>query len=206
MAVKRGMITLRQDGWKKVIDGVTTPMEVMNVTSKEELLMEDVNSKAPKANPMPPRASISPITQQFRTISREILSAKNEFDSRAYQRVSAKVKVRYKIFHSEASDPHSLTVREDEYEHSTLTKDLSAGGLLFVAGHALIVGTILDLKIQLEEKGPSIDCLAKVSRVEEDEINTMFRIAVYYLDIASADRVKINEFVKNKMSERESLK
>jgi len=30
------MLTLRQDGWQKVLEGITTPMEVMNVTSREE--------------------------------------------------------------------------------------------------------------------------------------------------------------------------
>ncbi len=35
VAVSRGMKTLRQDGWKNVAQGVTTPAEVMNVTMKE---------------------------------------------------------------------------------------------------------------------------------------------------------------------------
>ena len=36
VAISRGMKTLRQDGWKNVAQGVTTPAEVMNVTMKEE--------------------------------------------------------------------------------------------------------------------------------------------------------------------------
>lgn len=35
-ALKAGMITLRQDGWKNVINGITTPQEVLNVTMKEK--------------------------------------------------------------------------------------------------------------------------------------------------------------------------
>ncbi len=35
IAIARGMKTLRQDGWKNVAKGVTTPAEVMNVTMKE---------------------------------------------------------------------------------------------------------------------------------------------------------------------------
>jgi type IV pilus assembly protein PilB len=35
IAVSSGMRTLRQDGWMNVINGVTTPAEVMNVTIKE---------------------------------------------------------------------------------------------------------------------------------------------------------------------------
>ncbi len=36
IAIHNGMTTLRQDGWKNVLAGVTTPAEVMNVTVKEQ--------------------------------------------------------------------------------------------------------------------------------------------------------------------------
>ncbi|MBF0594376.1 MAG: Flp pilus assembly complex ATPase component TadA [Candidatus Omnitrophica bacterium] len=38
IAIKGGMRTLRQDGWMNVIQGITTPAEVMNVTMKEDAL------------------------------------------------------------------------------------------------------------------------------------------------------------------------
>jgi type IV pilus assembly protein PilB len=38
IAVANGMRTLRQDGWKNVLEGVTTPAEVLNVTLKEQTL------------------------------------------------------------------------------------------------------------------------------------------------------------------------
>jgi type II secretory ATPase GspE/PulE/Tfp pilus assembly ATPase PilB-like protein len=37
-ARKAGMRTLRQDGWLKVRDGITTVSEVMRVTQEEQLL------------------------------------------------------------------------------------------------------------------------------------------------------------------------
>src|SRR6185503_1538198 len=40
IAVNNGMRTLRQDGWQKVLDGLTTPAEVMNITEKDELFEE----------------------------------------------------------------------------------------------------------------------------------------------------------------------
>ncbi|MDO8524983.1 MAG: GspE/PulE family protein [Candidatus Omnitrophota bacterium] len=36
-AIKRGMRTLRQDGWEKILMGITTPSEVVRVTQQEEL-------------------------------------------------------------------------------------------------------------------------------------------------------------------------
>ncbi|MBF0386505.1 MAG: type II/IV secretion system protein [Candidatus Omnitrophica bacterium] len=38
IAVKNGMRTLRQDGWMNVIQGITSPAEVMNVTIQESLV------------------------------------------------------------------------------------------------------------------------------------------------------------------------
>jgi len=36
VAVSRGMKTLRLCGWKKVIDGLTTPEEILRVTQSED--------------------------------------------------------------------------------------------------------------------------------------------------------------------------
>jgi type II secretory ATPase GspE/PulE/Tfp pilus assembly ATPase PilB-like protein len=38
IAVHNGMVTLRQDGWKNVLAGVTTPAEILNVTTKEQVV------------------------------------------------------------------------------------------------------------------------------------------------------------------------
>ena len=62
----------------------------------------------------------------------------------------------------------------------------------------------LELKIFLQEGVEPVHCLAKVCRVEQEELTLMFHIALYYLDIASADRARINEFVKNKLPKQES--
>ena len=41
IAIRSGMRTLRQDGWMNVINGITTPAEVLNVTMKEEPIMAE---------------------------------------------------------------------------------------------------------------------------------------------------------------------
>ena len=41
IAVQEGLITLRQNGWKAVVDGVTTPDEVMAVTVRDEYICSD---------------------------------------------------------------------------------------------------------------------------------------------------------------------
>ena len=40
MRIKRGMRTLREDGWTKVLKGVTTLEEVLRVSEEDEALTE----------------------------------------------------------------------------------------------------------------------------------------------------------------------
>ncbi len=201
MALKSGMVTLRQDGWQKVINGITTPGEVLNVTSKEEFTQSLLGAE----EPLPTTVSVGSTAMAkplHRAIPKNILSVANEYESRVYARVTCSVPIRYKIF-QDVKDEHENTIfKTDNFEHSTVTKDINAGGLLFVSHHSLSLGSILELKIQLEEKKTSVDCLAKVCRIEEDDRTNLFNIAVYYLDITSADRVKVSDFVKLKSEER----
>jgi len=196
MAMDRGMRTLRQDGWRKVAAGITTPEEVINVTAKDET--EEKSEEVP---------SVSEETEDFfeapkpraRIVSGEILSAKNEYNSRIYSRLKEKVGIRYSIVRPDANNPVKLV--GNQVEHSSITKDISAGGLRFVSGYTLPIGTILDVKVQLE-KGRSIDCLAKVCRVEDDTLSAMFNLVVYFLDISSADRARIDKYVKQRLAEQ----
>ncbi len=180
IAIQNGMTTLRQDGWKKVLAGVTTPMEVMNVTSQEDYLsgkeLKDVDSSF------------------YRIVSREILSAHNEYEARTYPRLDAKIEIRYKILGTDINHPNVL--KADHLVHTAITQDISAGGLRFRSATSIAIGTILELMIQFEKNERSINCLSKVCRVEEDGVNQQFNIMVFYLDISSGDRVRLSAFVK----------
>jgi c-di-GMP-binding flagellar brake protein YcgR len=86
-----------------------------------------------------------------------------------------------------------------DVEYSAGTKDVSAGGLKFVCGHPVPLGTILELKVVLSGGG-HIDCLAKVCRVDGDTPSLGYHVSVYYLDISSGDRVKMNNFIAQKIT------
>lgn len=188
LAMKKGMMSLRQDGWRKVSAGITTPTEVIDATVKD---------KSPEGTPRDikeEKAAPQPVI-----ISPETLSVKNEYDSRIHPRLTKGVGIRYAIVKPDPKDPMRFTT--DGIEHSSLTKNISASGLRFVSGYALPVPTILDLKIQLEKSEATIHCLAKVCRVEDDVISAMFNLVAYYLDISSGDRVRITNFVKAQLEE-----
>jgi type II secretory ATPase GspE/PulE/Tfp pilus assembly ATPase PilB-like protein len=198
LAVKRGMTTLRQNGWQKVLAGITTPAEVLNVTVRDEPDGEE----HPPAGHMPgiPAPALPGESKNVRLVDKDILSVKDDYNSRAYERAEEKVNIRYSIVRQDPQNP--LKLFSDQVEHASVTRDISAGGLRFVSGYTLPVGTIIDVRIQLAGAEKSIDCLARVCRVEDDNLSAMFNIVVYYLDIPSADRVRIDHFVQEQRKKK----
>ena len=75
-----------------------------------------------------------------------------------------------------------------------MTKNISAGGLVFVAKESLLLGSILELKIELPEDKP-VDCLARGVREEEIENEKVYETAVCFLDLSAADRSRLEKFV-----------
>jgi hypothetical protein len=178
-ALSKGMRTLRQDGWQKVISGLTTPEEIMKVTSAEEQL--DLEKKAQvfssgllkEANTLPPGWT----------------------EKRSYPRLNSKVNLRYKVFKSQGE----LLRKGFSPEQLSVTKDISAGGLLFFSDEVLPIGSILELKIELPNGQESIECLAKVVKVEEIEEEKNYNIAVCFLDITGAQRARLNRYVETEL-------
>jgi len=196
IVIEQGMITLRQDGWRKVMEGLTTPEEVMNVTVREEELQEG-NRLLSTSDKNFTSHSLSKVKTPPRSVTTEMLETKNEYESRVYPRVIEKLNIRFQMMTKDPHDPNFLIT--DGIEHASYTKDISAGGVRFVSGHPVALGTILNLKIQLHEGERSVDCLGKVCRVEENGLGGSFNVVAYFLDISSADRVKINQFAKLKL-------
>jgi len=105
-----------------------------------------------------------------------------------------KVNVRYKAFKS-LEEVEKSPYKPKEF---STTKNISAGGLLFISDKGVGVGSIIELTIDLPED-PAINCLARVVRVEETAVST-FEIAVCFLDISSEERVVLNKFVQQELA------
>jgi len=175
VGISRGMRTLRQDGWQKVILGITTPEEVMKVTAAQETVESETKTSA-YAFPMPPELPAGALSSE----------------RRSYPRLKNKVNIRYRVFKTEKE----LIERGFKPENLTVTKNISASGLLFVTNEALSVGVILELKIELPDGEEPIECLARVVRVEENIEEENYNIAVCFLDITSAQRIRLNKYVE----------
>lgn len=189
VAVQRGMITLRQDGWRKVIEGITTPEEIMKLTELED---EDPGKSLPSKSedveePKMPGDKTEAGQKQPGTCRR------------IYARLSTKVNVSYTVINVKGKVVKQKGLKE---QYST-TEGISAGGLQFISNEAVSLGSILELKIDLPDAGQPIICLSKVLRVElkdeETNIKKGFYISVCFLDISSAERVRLNKYVEEEL-------
>lgn len=183
IAIRRGMRTLRQDGWQKIIKGITTPEEVMKVTAIEEY---EVPSGLPASGPQ--------------INSYEELLSKNKsanLERRIYIRLSRKVNLRYKTFNSQ----EELLKKNYSLEQLSITKNISAGGILFVCEKPIAVGSFLELTVELPDSQPPVKCLAKVLRAEEIGENDHYDIGVCFLDISGSERMRLNKYTEEELIE-----
>ena len=174
-AISRGMRTLAQDGWYKVIQGRTTPEEVMRVTSVEE----------------------SKDQQGSRAAGDQAVSSDAAFlnDRRVFIRLSNNINLRYKVFRNE-EELFSRGFRPEEF---SITQNISAGGLLFISNESLAFGSILEINVDLPVAQETVVCLARVVRASESEKKGMFDIAVCFLDLTGAQRAKLEQYIEKRV-------
>ncbi len=176
-AFQNGMRTLRQDGWQKVKNGLTTPEEVLKVAPAEEYAVAE--------GPAPAAAAPE---QEGPASGRE---------SRLFMRLNFEATLHFKRFRPSAVEQEELA----RFEELSITKNLSAGGLLFVANEQFSIGDILQLKIELPDGPEPVECLGKVVRIESGRSGGgLYSIAVCFLDITGAQRARLKKFVEREVA------
>ncbi|MCM8787274.1 MAG: PilZ domain-containing protein, partial [Candidatus Omnitrophica bacterium] len=94
-----------------------------------------------------------------------------------------------------------LLKKEKSVKEFTVTKDISAGGFLFVSKETIDIGTIIEVTIELPDGiSAPIECLAKVVRLEEIEENKLYYVGVCFLDMTSEQRYRLEKFVSLEIS------
>ena len=206
MAIENGMVTLRTCGWQSVVDGLTTPDEILNVTVRDEhdgQLYEIVEDKIKTTEPSYEKGIFSEKQAVAWRVKRQASwENQNLYDARIYPRIPSPIEVRYQILSKNPEDPRYLISNGVEY--TTYTEDISAGGLRFLAKDILPLDTLLGLQIQLPDSKKRISCLAKICRLEEDSREHIFAVVNYYLDLTSSDRAAISRFVKHEIDLRQN--
>ena len=174
-AISKGMRVLRQDGWRKVISGITTPEEVLNVTSTEEVSVPEEEPRIFSDSASPPEDSNM-----------------ESLDKRAYERIKKKINIRFKVFKSK----EDLAKSPARPEHMSVTNDISAGGMRFVSSEAMPLGSILEMKIELPGEGGPIECLARVVREEEAAEDGVYYVSTCFLDMTTSQKARIVKHVE----------
>lgn len=192
-ACLNGMETLRRQGWKKVLQGVTTPEEVIEAAPDDERILTP-----PAAKLVTPKTPVS------------IAAPKEEFDEdesyfsnrRAYARRRVALSFRYREIDLEKDDLSTDAASQALYQTGT-TEDISANGLSFSVDKELLPGIALDVRVKLPE-GPEISCVSRVVRVmktlspEGSPQLFTYQTGVTFLAINSTDRARLEKFCKMK--------
>ncbi len=217
-AVKTGMRTLQDDGWLKVNAGVTTPGEVLKVCQDTrfdfEASEDEVQDKAQTKKSDSKQVNIEPLVAY-------------PSDKRIHSRLPIKIPVRFRLVEKGEGEVIELSsegldltdvftknlldeniggkIKDKDFKNVfSSSTNISAGGLVFESRYLTPEDSILELKIDLPSDKESIQCLAKVVRVEKD-LPRCFYVAVCFLDIAGADRKRIDKFTKKEAAKQKVL-
>ncbi|HPT07943.1 MAG TPA: ATPase, T2SS/T4P/T4SS family [Candidatus Omnitrophota bacterium] len=184
IAVTRGMKTLRQDGWLKVLAGISTPEEVMKVSTADEVGAGDEKFIVPVV-PQEPEMSRGPHMKEAQQAD------SSGTNNRVYQRIPFRTNLTYRLFKSFAD----VAAKKEVSEFKTVTWDISAGGVTFICRQVLSAGCLVELKLDWVDGGTAIECLAKIVRVDATDERDVFHVAVVFLDIAGVDRARVEKYI-----------
>jgi type II secretory ATPase GspE/PulE/Tfp pilus assembly ATPase PilB-like protein len=194
-----GMKTLRQNGWRKALAGITTAEEVMQVSPSDERMGSSPAPSriavAPPLGPLPSRDKEKNISDTFN--NEDPLEFINR---RAYSRVKAELPIKYRTINLDREDLKNEP--EDGEFLKAVSDDVSANGVCFTIAAEVLPGTALDLRIRLPGQNEDIQCISRVVRVLKTldsmgpSANFIYQVGATFLAINSTDRLKLEKFCK----------
>lgn len=200
-ARQEGMSILLQDGWRKVLEGLTTPAEVINVADFEgelapapEVRHTESSRTAYPGGFTAVSAAATPPVDLPGAIPRKDLPKPQPTHAghhRTYDRTTIELEVHYKPF-----DPR-LNLAALDKDHVAYAEDLSAGGMLIKMSEFFPLGSLLELRFKIFEHGNrQLQCLARVVRVEETPDGSTYLVGTMFMDLSTQDRQYLDDFVK----------
>jgi len=109
-------------------------------------------------------------------------------ERRRYVRIDLCIKVNYKL------------ASQDRQVLKSSTKNISTGGMCFLAGDKFNMGTILDLTFRLPDKDKEkIDCKAKV--IWQSKEGAGYLTGIEFIDLDLNKQTMIKTFVSRSISE-----
>ncbi len=84
---------------------------------------------------------------------------------------------------------------------SVILHNLSAGGAFFTHRKDLGIGTLLDLRIEDTESILTINCVGKVTRIEQFKSTSTFCTTIKFIDIGKKEKETINTSVEEALEQ-----
>ncbi len=128
------------------------------------------------------------------------VSMNNSTEKRKYERIELEGRKNREI-----EKPFTARFRVKQYESQDLSltnwetvdvKNLSAGGMFFNYNKNQSIDSLLDLKIDISESIPTINCVGKIIRIDRPQPHSMFRIATEFTEIEDQEKEMINTTVE----------
>ncbi len=117
-------------------------------------------------------------------------------EKRKYKRINRYEKsekpymARFKIRSDEAQEMEA-------YDWNSVSlMNISAGGTAFIYNKDLGIGTLLDLKIDVSNSTPTINCVGEIIRIDKTRHTSMFGIAIKFTEIDEQKKAMINTTVE----------
>ncbi len=123
----------------------------------------------------------------------------NGKEKRKYKRIKKSYMVRLRIKHHEG-----LKTSSAGWDWVEL-KDLSAGGALFSYNKHLEIGTLLDLVIDVSAFTPAINCVGRVTRIEQSQPPSTLHFAVEFENIDEQEKELINKIAEEVIERKAKL-
>lgn len=110
-------------------------------------------------------------------------------ERRRFIRLNVSVKVEYKLLETQPKEIHS-----------SLTKDISGGGICLIADEELKSGTFLELKIYLPKESEPILALGRIAWsksfiIGDEKTGKRFDVGIEFIKIEEVKREKINQYI-----------
>ncbi len=123
----------------------------------------------------------------------------NGKEKRKYKRIKKSYMVRLRIKHYE-----ELKTSSAGWDWVEL-KDLSAGGVLFSYNKHLEIGTLLDLIIDVSASTPAVNCVGRVTRIEQSQPPSTLHFAVEFKNIDEQEKELINKIAEEVIEQKAKL-
>lgn len=100
-----------------------------------------------------------------------------------------------------------IKTKDKEKSVSTVTQNIGAGGICIIFEEPLKKADIVDIKLDLGDNLPEIECKGKVVWVIKSKIlyknSTKYDVGIEFIDISEEDRLRVKEMVEEKAKENE---